>query len=161
MVYLINFLGHKTLKICSLLILSHLLFRQQNVPFSLINGHTLALTRWFFKFLPERNEINGGCKNVVYFLMITLSLWKRGWYIATRVAPVTFLSGPSNNSSKRFSETLLCWASTSFCRYCFLQNQVFKFSRCFWKVNGDEQVFWYATRDSKQLAFGCEMGEQN
>ena len=25
------------------------------------------------------------------------------------------------------------------CGYPLLQNQVFKFSRCFWKVNGDQQ----------------------
>ena len=38
---------------------SHLLFPQQNVPFSLISGYTLALTRWFLKLEPEQNETNG------------------------------------------------------------------------------------------------------
>ena len=100
---------------------------------------TVFLNKWahfssnkmVFQISTRTEWDNGGCKNVEYFLMMTLSLWKQGWYIATRVAPVTFWSGPSNNSSKRFSETLLCWASTSFCRYSFLQKPSFQIFKVF------------------------------
>ena len=51
-VYLINFLGHKTLNSVNFVMLqqlSHLLFPQENVSFSLRSGYTLALTSWFLK----------------------------------------------------------------------------------------------------------------
>ena len=50
-----------------------------------------------------------------------------------------FILGLSYKLSKIFSKTLLIWASTTFCGYPLLQNPILKFSRCFWKVNGDEQ----------------------
>ena len=50
-----------------------------------------------------------------------------------------FLSSLSNKPSKIFPETFLNWTSTTFCEYPLLQNQAFKCSRCFGKVNGDEQ----------------------
>ena len=39
--------------------ISHLRFQQQNVPFSLMSGYTLALTKRFFKLQLEQNERNG------------------------------------------------------------------------------------------------------
>ena len=38
-----------------------------------------------------------------------------------------------------FSETLLIWASTTLYGHPLLQNRFFKFSRYFWKVNGNER----------------------
>ena len=60
---------------------SHLLFPQQNVPFSLIKEYTLALIRCLFKLQPKRNEtIEAGVKtllsfsSVKCFLMMALRL---------------------------------------------------------------------------------------
>ena len=74
-----------------------------------------------------------------FFLMMGLRLWKRGWYVTTRSTPVSRILSLSNTSSKRFSVTLLIWASAAFCGHHLLQNQVFKFLRCFFKVHGDDQ----------------------
>ena len=76
----------------------------------------------------------------------------------------SFLLGLSNNSSKPYSETLLIWACITFLGFPLLQNQVFKLSGCFWKVNGDEQSLrneMNEISECKQLIFCCEMGEQN
>ena len=143
-VYHINFFGQKTFKSVSLFYLATSFtsaLPQQNVLFSPISGCTLARTRWFLKLQPERNETNGAgvktlltfssaYKNIIYFLILAFRLWKRGWSVTTRGTPVSFLLGLSNNSFKSFSETILIWASTTFCGYRLLQNlssfQVFK-----------------------------------
>ena len=60
-VYLINFLGHKTLKSVSLFYVARSftsVFSQQKLPFSLITGYTLALTRLFLKLSQERTATN-------------------------------------------------------------------------------------------------------
>ena len=60
-VYLINFLAHKTLKSVSLFYVARSftsVFSQQKLPFSLINGYTLALTRLLLKLSQERTAAN-------------------------------------------------------------------------------------------------------
>ena len=62
MAYLINFLGHKTVKSVSFLYIATgftSALSTTKCTLFLICRYTLALTRWFLKLQPERSETNG------------------------------------------------------------------------------------------------------
>ena len=140
MVYLTDFLGHKTVKKMSVLYVTTSftsVFSTKKVPFSFNTwvhfssnktvSETVTTTYWD-KWSRCKNslELLFSIPKCKVFSYDGINVVKRGWYVTTRATPVSFILGLSNNSSKHFSETLLSWVSTTFCGYHLIQNQVFK-----------------------------------
>ena len=60
---------------------SNLPFPQQSIPFSLISGYSLDLTRWFLKLYPECNETNGTVVKTLLICSFKLVIYNFLWVL--------------------------------------------------------------------------------
>ena len=151
-VYLTNFLGHKSATSYVATFTSALsatkctFFPNKCLHFSCYQmvSQTVTKRKWN-KWRRCKNSLNFlfGIQECKIFSYNGTKVVKTGAICRNKQYTFSFLSGLPNRSSQLFVETLLIWAFTNFCWYPLLQKQVFTFSRCFWKVNVNKVLCIY------------------